>query len=173
LQGLRPLKNFCPTKKKKKIIQNLHFVTVGGQPFRSIHEHINKWMESRKQPKVTNNLIRRAIQVAAASQGTDVRTDVCSHLAHSLQTAENNYRSRDVDAAVRASDAVESCSDNYRALRIAVSNTRSFFEGHSDVFPSSEELEEMFRKRLKKTTMELTAKTYNDIKNEWMAEFRS
>ena len=152
--------------------QDLLFVTTGGQPFRSVHEHINKWMADHKYPKLTTNMVRKAIQVAAAAQGTDMQTDVCSHLAHSLLTAENNYRSRDLEAAVRASDSVESCQDNYRALKIASSDTRAFFEGNTETFPTIEDLNAMFRRRMKKETVQLTAKTYADIREVWTAEFR-
>ena len=137
------LSRFVKIRRKQPYTDTL-FVTTGGQPFRTIHEHINKWMTAHNLPKVTMNMVRKAIQVAAAAQGSDLQTDVCSHLARSLLTAENNYRSRDLDAALRASDTVESCQDNYRALKIASGDTRFFFEVCSDNFPTIEDLNEMF-----------------------------
>ena len=77
--------------------EKLLFVTIGGLPFRTIYADLNGWNAKRKYPAVTANSIRHAAEDAAAAQGMDVQAEVASHLAHSIATAERNYRTKDLD----------------------------------------------------------------------------
>jgi len=74
---------------------------------RTFAHDLNMWNKAHGYPdNVTPNMIRRATQDAAAAQGMDIQTEVCGHLAHSLATADRNYRSKDREAALRAGHAV-------------------------------------------------------------------
>jgi len=156
--------------KVKKPHENLLFVTSGGLPFRTFAHDLNTWNKAHGYPdNVTPNMIRRATQDAAAAQGMDIQTDVCRHLAHSLATADRNYRSKDREAALRAGQAVELVQDNYRILRRAQRGARNFL-GEFEDFPTPEVLQEFCRRALKKDTFHLTQKTYEDIKKIWESD---
>ena len=117
-------------------------------------------------------MIRKAIENAAAAQGDEFRTDVSTHLAHSVQTAESNYRTEGLDASVRAGDAVELCQLNHRALQYVLKDPQRFFKDHSDEMPPHDAVQQRFRKLLRTPTMKLTKKTYSDIEGMWRADFK-
>jgi len=154
----------------KRPHEKLVFVTSGGKPHRHATSYLNKWNTDKGYPQVSINMIRRAYEDAAAAQGADADTEVARHLAHSVATAERHYRTKDLDSAVRQGIAVERAQDNYRALKRVSSNCREFFAAYEE-FPSHEELEERFRRDLKRKNFKLSSKTYQDIKDMYDGEY--
>jgi len=122
----------------------------------------NSWNKKHGYPDVTANSIRHAAEEAAAAQGMEVPVEVASHLAHSIATAERNYRFKDLDQAVREGLAVDGAVHNYRLLKKVSTDPQKFFapDMASGVYPSYEEVQARARNLLEEDYLRLSEKTY-------------